>query len=113
MEDTTMSTKHRDKHGNTWKEAATKGALVWGSVYSTATSGAAYLLAPVMTGHTPAFGDIFMNSLIVFPTAGAMHGLAMWQVHKSKHAGKENPELAFTSKSREKHKHPVRIKKAA
>jgi|GEM_PF-6834130 len=108
-----MNTKYTDKNGNTWKEATAKGALVWGSVYSTASSGAAYLLAPVMTGHTPAFGDIFMNSLIIFPTAGAAQGLLMWRVHKAKKIGKEDPLDAFTSKSREKHKHPVRVNKAA
>lgn len=110
-----MKTKniHKDKNGNTWKEATAKGALVWGSLYSTASSGAAYLLAPAMTGHSPAFGDIFMDSLIIFPTAGAAHGLARWRADKSRHRENKDPLEVFTSKSREKHKHPVRVKKAA
>jgi hypothetical protein len=105
-------TKYRDKNGNTWKGAAAKGALVWGSVYSTASTGAAYVLTPMMTGSSAAFGDIFMDSLIIFPSAGAAKGLISWQLNKS---GKtENDELLkYTSKGRKPHKHPLRIKKAA
>ena len=72
---TKSSIKHRDKNGNTWKGATAKGALVWGSLYSTASSGAAYMLAPIMTGSYPSFGDIFMDSLMIFPSAGAAQGL--------------------------------------
>lgn len=105
-------TRHHDKTSSTWKGAAAKGALVWGSVYSTASSGAAYLLAPVMTGHAPAFGDILMDSLVIFPTAGAAKGLLTWRMHKAKRS--ENDALErFTSKAHKPHKHPLRVKKAA
>ena len=112
MKTKNTDTKHRDKSGNTWKRATAKGALVWGSVYSTASSGAAFVLAPVMTGGTPAFGDIFVDSLIVFPTAGAAKGLLMWRMDKAKEAGDE-PLDKFTSKGHKPHKHPLRVKKAA
>ncbi|MBT8042927.1 MAG: hypothetical protein HKP10_09065 [Kiritimatiellales bacterium] len=105
-------TKHRDKSGHTWKEATAKNALVWGSVYSTASSGAAFMLAPVMTGSTPAFGDIFMDSLIIFPTACAAKGLLMWRMDKEIKSGDDALEK-FTSKGRKPHKHPVRLRKAA
>ncbi|VGO21040.1 hypothetical protein [Pontiella sulfatireligans] len=96
---------------DSWNGAATKGALVWGSVYSTASTGAAFLLAPVVTGSTPAFSDIFMHSLIIFPTAGAARGLVMWRMKKEKKNAEEN---IFLSGSK-KHKHPwlARSKKAA
>jgi hypothetical protein len=106
-------TTNRDKQGKTWKTATAKGALVWGSVYTTASTGAAYLLAPVMTGSTPAFGDILMNSLIIFPTAGAAKGLMGWRMHKAEQASGTDPLEKYTSKGRKIHKHPVRIKKAA
>ncbi len=106
------TTKHRDKKGNTWKGATAKSALVWGSLYSTASSGAAYMLAPMMTGNTPAFGDIFMDSLVIFPTAGAAHGLVKWRVDKAGRV-EENEHEQFTSKKSKKHKHPMRLKKAA
>ena len=112
MKTKNIDTKHRDKNGNTWKGATAKGALVWGSVYSTASSGAAFVLAPVVTGATPAFGDIFLDSLIVFPTVGAAKGLLMWRMDKAKKSGAE-PLEKFTSKGRKPHKHPIRMKKAA
>lgn len=106
------NTKYRDKHGNTWKGATAKGALVWGSLYSTASTGAAVYLAPMMTGHSLAFGDVFMDSLVIFPSAGAAQGLAKWRMAKSRN--EEADELAkFTSKCVKKHKHPIRLKKAA
>ncbi len=104
---------HRDKNGNTWKAATAKGALVWGSVYTTASAGAAYLLAPVMTGSTPAFGDLLMDSLIIFPTAGAAKGLVSWRMHKAEHAGETDPLEKYTSRGRKTRRHPVRINKAA
>ncbi|VGO12926.1 hypothetical protein PDESU_01480 [Pontiella desulfatans] len=109
----TTETKHRDENGSTWKEATAKGALVWGSVYSTASSGAAFLLAPVMTGSSPAFGDIFMDSLIIFPTAGAAKGLLMWRMNKASNDGESDALAKYTSKGRKTHKHPIRLKKAA
>jgi hypothetical protein len=101
-----MKTKHRDKNGNTWKGASAKGALVWGSVYSTASSGAAYMLAPMMTGSSPAFGDIFLDSLVIFPSAGAAQGLLMWRMSKAEKRD-QNDLLKYTSKGLEKHKHPI------
>lgn len=107
----TKKTENKNKIRNTetWKGATAKGALVWGSVYSTATSGAAYLLAPAITGAHPAFSDIFLNSLVIFPTAGAARGLVMWRMRKAKN----KPVDAFTSKNRKPHRHPWRVKKAA
>ncbi|MDF7825743.1 hypothetical protein P4B35_17070 [Pontiellaceae bacterium B12227] len=106
-----MKTKHRDKNGTTWKGATAKGALVWGSVYSTASSGAAFMLAPMMTGSSPAFGDIFMDSLVIFPSAGAAQGLMMWRMNKAE-KGDQNELLKYTSKGVEKHRHPIRVHKA-
>ena len=79
MKTAMKETTYRDKNGNAWKGATAKGALVWGSFYSTATSGAAVYLAPMMTGSTLAFGDAFMDSLIIFPSAGAAQGLGHGQ----------------------------------
>ncbi|MDF7807369.1 hypothetical protein P4E94_07965 [Pontiellaceae bacterium B12219] len=103
-----MNAKHRNKNSNTWKGASAKGALVWGSVYSTASSGAAYMLAPMMTGNSPAFGDIFLDSLVIFPSAGAAQGLLMWRMNKAKN-GDQNELLKYTSKGSEKHRHPIRV----
>jgi hypothetical protein len=103
-----MKIKHRDKNGNTWKGATAKGALVWGSVYSTASSGAAYMLAPMVTGSSPTFGDIFMDSLVIFPSAGAAQGLLMWRMNKTQ-KGDQKELLKYTSKGLGKHKHPIRV----
>jgi hypothetical protein len=104
--------KHRDKNGNTWNEAVAKGALVWGTVYSTASSGAAYLLAPVVAGTHPAFSDIFMDSLVIFPTAGAAKGLAYWQATRTREKEDVTLEL-YTSKGRKKSKRPLRVNSKA
>lgn len=63
----------------TWKGATLRGALVWGSVYSTATAGSVYLLAPTLTDHVIAYADLFKNALMVFPFAGAFRGAVMWR----------------------------------
>ena len=112
MKTAMKETTYRDKNGNTWKGATAKGALVWGSFYSTATSGAAVYLDPMMTGSTLAFGDVFMDSLIIFPSAGAAQGLAKWRMAKARNEGPDELDK-FTSKAVKKHKHPIRFKKAA
>ena len=88
----------KNSKAKTWNGAATKGALVWGPVYSTATSGAAYFLVPVMTGSSPAFPDILMNSLVICSTAGAARGIVLWRLDKERHKA---------------HKHPWRVHKKA
>jgi hypothetical protein len=67
-----------EERRDTGSKAAATGALVWGAAYSTAASGAAYLL-----GDGASFGDLFVNSLAIFPVAGAARGYLMWKVrHK-------------------------------
>ena len=102
MKTKTRKNTRKTRRTDSWNRAAAKGALVWGSVYSTATSGAAYLLAPAVTGTTPAFSDIFLDSLVIFPTAGAARGLVMWRMRRPKNTGLD----AFTSK-RMKHRRPL------
>jgi hypothetical protein len=89
----------KTRKSETWKSATAKGALVWGSIYSTATSGAAYLLAPVVTGSTPAFSDIFVNSLVIFPTAGAARGLVMWRMKKDRLKSRRHPLTVHRKKT--------------
>lgn len=110
-----MKTKTENKiiSNETWNHAAAKGALVWGSVYSTATTSAACLLAPVVNGGSVVFSDVFVDSLILFPSFGAARGLLMWRLRKNKGVGSNDPLEPFTSKGVKPHKHPVRIKKAA
>ena len=82
---------HTKTNRDSWNRAAARGALVWGTVYSTASSGAAYLLTPMITGSTPAFSDIFVNSLIIFPTAGAARGLVLWRMKKERQRKPKHP----------------------
>lgn len=69
------------------------------------------MLAPMMSGSSPAFGDIFMDSLVIFPSAGAAQGLLMWRMNKSRHRDQDEL-LKYTSKGVSKHKHPIRVQKA-
>jgi Na+/proline symporter len=61
------------------KRATVKGALVWGSVYTTATAGSAYVLVPTFTDSVIALSEILKHSLMVFPFAGALRGAIMWR----------------------------------
>ena len=97
-----MKTNKVDRADNnptteSWNRTAAKGALVWGTVYSTATSGAAYLIAPAMNG-TVAMSDVVMESLIVFPAVGAARGLLMRRARNGKETGKRG--LSSKAKSR-------------
>jgi len=71
--------KQTDRSTESWKGATARGALIWGSVYSTATTGATCLVSSAIDGHL-AINDIFAHSLIIFPPLGAMRGLIMWRV---------------------------------
>ncbi len=62
--------------------AAAKDALIWGTLYTTAFSGAASLLAPVMGAGPVGFSEVIMPSLAIFPSAGAAHGALMWNLKK-------------------------------
>jgi hypothetical protein len=69
-----------------WRLATLRGALVWGSVYSTATAGSAYWLVPVFTDSIAAFSDLLKSALIIFPFAGALRGAVMWRIRNGYHA---------------------------
>lgn len=59
-----------------WQHATAKGALVWGSVYSTATAGSAYALSD----STASFPELITSALMIFPFFGAFRGALMWRV---------------------------------
>lgn len=93
----------------TWIGATTKGALVWGSVYSTATTGATCLLTSAASGAQPAMTDIFVNSLIIFPPIGALRGFIMWHVRK----GLDKTANMETDGNRKPEKQSWKAKRAA
>lgn len=95
----------KERNAESWKRATARSALVWGTVYSTATSGAACLIAPVAHSGALSFSDVFMDSLIIFPSAGAAHGLLLWRARK----GKSSSEELFLSPKKKAHKHPWRV----
>ncbi len=77
-------TKEDKKEGktSTLKGTASKGARIMGSVCSAASSGAAAMLAPFVTGCTPTNSDLFTDSPGVSSPAGAAGRLQMWRVGK-------------------------------
>ncbi len=69
-----------------WERATLKGAMIWGSVYSTATVGSACLLTPWLTDSVVAFSELLKNALMVFPVAGAFRGALMWRIRNGHYA---------------------------
>lgn len=75
-----------NRNGESWGYATIKGALIWGSVYSTASAGSAYLLIPVNAEGATTFFELLKNALLFFPFAGAFRGALMWRVRNGYHA---------------------------
>ena len=60
----------------------TRGALLWGPVYTTGVSGLAYAVAPEFT----AYSDVLLNSVLICPSIGAAGGYLRWKCSGSKGA---------------------------
>ncbi|VGO12925.1 hypothetical protein PDESU_01479 [Pontiella desulfatans] len=65
-------------------DALAKGALIWGPAYSLGASTAAYWLTRLLTDAVPAYSDIFIDSLVIFPLWGMVGGAAKWMLINNK-----------------------------
>ena len=57
----------------------TRGALLWGPVYTTGVSGLAYAVAPDLT----AYSDVLLSSVLICPSFGAAGGYLRWKYFRS------------------------------
>jgi hypothetical protein len=82
----TKTTHRKRKHDTSLSHALSKGALVWGPIYSMGSSTAAYWIGNLANGSSPAYGDIFLDSLVIFPLIGILGEVAKWRIknHKPK-----------------------------
>ena len=60
--------------------AAVKSALVWGTVYSTATTGAVYAMASGVDTEPLTLSHVLTESMVMFYPFGAARGLLIWHL---------------------------------
>lgn len=73
--------KKRAKHKTeTRSHAAIKGAMIWGTVYSTASTGAVCALAPIIDPEPLTLSHVMAESMVMFYPFGAARGLLMWHL---------------------------------
>lgn len=80
-----MNTKHTERKSTehtaeTKSHAAAKGAMVWGTVYSTATTGTIYAVASTVDAGPLTLSHVITESMVMFYPLGAARGLLMWYV---------------------------------
>lgn len=96
-----MNTKHRKiirigKSAETRSHAAVKGALIWGTVYSTATTGAFYAVASSVDAEPLTLSHVLTDSMVMFYPFGAARGLLMWRAkNKRNHAGMDKKTVRW------------------
>lgn len=67
--------------------AAITGALVWGTVYSTATTGATCAVASMTDAEPLKMSHVFAETIAMFYPYGMVRGLIMWYVRNGGRPG--------------------------